>query len=380
MEFEKMTIEELEQRKAAIPAESEQEGADVDALLEELRGINAEIEKRKAEAAKREEIRSAVAGGAGTVIESVKEERKTMNIEELRNSAEYIDAYAEFIKTENDTQLRALLSENGEGKVAVPTVVMETIKTAWDREEVLRHVRKTYLKGNVKVGFEISATGAVVHTEGAAAPAEETLTLGIVEMVPASIKKWITVSDEALDLRGSAFLSYIYSELTYQIAKKAADMLVEKITTLTASATATAPGVAVVTAAPAMGTVAKAIAALSDEASNPVIIMNKQTWANFKAIQYANGYGADPFEGLTVAFNNSLPAYDSASANDIYMIVGDLGFGAQMNFPAGEEITIKYDDMSLAEKDLVKMVGRMFVGMGVTANKAFTQVKKPASV
>ena len=37
---------------------------------------------------------------------------------------------------------------------------------------------------------------------------------------PVSIKKWISISDEVVDLRGEAFLRYIYDEITYRIAKK----------------------------------------------------------------------------------------------------------------------------------------------------------------
>lgn len=55
--IKKMTVAELEARKAAIPAELEQEDADLDALQEEVRAINEELEAGKAEAAKRDEIR-----------------------------------------------------------------------------------------------------------------------------------------------------------------------------------------------------------------------------------------------------------------------------------------------------------------------------------
>ena len=63
MDFKEMSIEELEARKAAIKVEVDVEGVDLDALTEEVRGINAELETRKAEAAKKAEIRSAVAAG-----------------------------------------------------------------------------------------------------------------------------------------------------------------------------------------------------------------------------------------------------------------------------------------------------------------------------
>lgn len=309
------------------------------------------------------------------------EERKLDKMEniELRNTQKYIDAYANYIKTNDDTEVRSLLTENVEGgTLPVPAIVMDYVKTAWDNENIMSLVRKTYLKGNVKQGFEISATGAVEHIEGTAAPDEERVVHGIVEMIPTSLKKWVTISDERLDLSGEDFLRYIYDEVTHQIAKAAADKLVTAIATSPEASSPTAAGQDAITAAPALGTVAEAIGHLSDEAANPVVIMNKATWATFKAVQYAANYPVDPFEGLKVVFNNSLPAYSAASAGNVYMIVGDLGHGAQANFPAGQEIKFKFDDLSLAEKDLVKIVGRMYVGLGVVAPKAFTNVKKPS--
>ena len=305
-----------------------------------------------------------------------KEERNMENIE-VRNSKEYIDAYAEYLKSGNDKECRALISENASGGVAVPELVYDIVKTAWEREGIMSRVRKSYLKGNLKVGFEISSTDAAVHTEGAAAPSEETLVLGIVNLVPASIKKWISVSDEVIDLRGEAFIRYIYDELTYRIAKKAADQMVAAITGSPAASTTTAPGVPAITASSiTMGTIATAIGNLSDEADNPVIIMNKLSYSAFKTVQYASTSGADPFEGLPVLFNNSMKAFSAASTGDTYAIVGDLGHGALANFPAGEEINIKMDELSLAEKDLVKFVGREYVGLGVVAPNAFVKVTK----
>ena len=202
----------------------------------------------------------------------------------------------------------------------------------------------------------------------------------IVELSPVSIKKWISISDEVMDLRGEEFLRYIYDELTYRIAKKAADLLVAKIVTLTTSASTSAPSIAKVTAAPAVGTIAAAIAALSDDAANPTIVMNKLTWAEFKRVQYANGYNVDPFEGLRVVFNNSLPAYSAANANACYAIVGDFGYGAIANFPNGEDIEIKLDTLSKKKEDLVEILGREYIGLGIVADKAFVQVCKPESV
>lgn len=377
MNYESMTVEQLEERKAAIKVELDAPDADLDALEKEVKEINEEIEKRRAAAAAAEETRAKVASGAGSQMKSFEQEGKMeKTLEEIRSSKEYINAFANYIKTGDDSECRALLTTNVTGgQVPVPQVVEERIRTAWENTGLMDLVRKTYVRGNVKIGFELSATGAVVHTEGAAAPTEETLTLGVVTMIPASIKKWITISDEAMDMGGEEFLFYVYDELTHQIAKKAASELVAKIVAAPAASTATAAGVPVVTAsAVTMGLVAQALSLLSDEAANPVIVMNKQTWAAFKGIQYSANYAADPFEGLPVYFCNDLDPVGTASAGDTWLIVGDFGVGALANFPNGEEIQIKMDELSLAEKDLVKFVGREYVALGVVAPNAFVKV------
>lgn len=373
-----MTIDQLKERREAIVAELDAPEADLNALHDEMRAINAELEARKDAEAKKAEIRASVAEGAGEVIESIPEERKEiMSNEEIRNSKEYINAYAEYLKTEDASECRALLSENVSGKVAVPDYVYDITKTAWEREGIMARVRKAFIKGNLKVGFEISGSDAVIHTEGGEAVAEEQLVLGTVELVPQSIKKWISISDEVMDLRGEAFLDYIYDELTYRIAKKAADELITKIKACGTVSTTTCPGVpAIAEANIAMGTVAKAIANLSDEANEPVIMMNKLTYSNFKTVQYANGYGADPFEGLPVLFNDTIASFDAATTGVPYLIVGDLQQGALANFPAGQEIELKYDDRTLMTADLVRVLGREYVALAVVAPKAFVKVAK----
>lgn len=375
-----MTIEEINERKNAIVGELDNEGADLDALESEMRSLNAEIEARKAEEAQKAEIRSAIANGSvGEVVveEKIVEEKRSMKTnEEIRASKEYVDAFARYLVSEDATEVRSLLSENATGgSVPVPALVDEIVRTAWENNDILARVRRTEIRGNLKVAFERVATAAGVHTEGADAPAEETLKLGIVTMVPASIKKWIRISDEAVAMGGEALVRYVYEEVTYQIVKKLADLVVNDIITAPTSATSVAACVAQITSAPTVTAIATAFANLSDEATDPVVIMNKLTYANFKAAAAAAGFAMDPFEGLPVLFNNSLKAYNSASANEIYAIVGDLN-GESVNYPEGDGIAIKYDDLSEAEADLVKIVGRQYAAHAVTACGRFCNIKK----
>ena len=378
MNYNEMSVEELMERRAAIATEIDAPEADLDALEAEARSINEELETRKTAETKRNEIRNAVANGEGETKETFEsEERKEMTLDEIRSSKEYIEAFANYIKTGKDDECRAILkTENvAGGQVPVPSVIEGRIRTAWERSGLMELVRKTYIRGNVRIGFELSATDAVVHTEGTSAPSDETLTFGVVELKPESIKKWIKISDEATDMGGEEFLYYIYDEITHKIAKKAQEVLLSKIAALTASATSTAVGVGVIAGTPTIGLVAQALGTLSDEAANPVIVMNKATWAQFKAVQYAGSFNVDPFEGLDVHFDSTLPAYTaSGTTGSTWMVVGDFAAGAHANFPNGDEITLKYDDLSLAESDLVKIVGREYVGIGIVADHAFCKV------
>lgn len=382
MELSEMNLEQVTARLAQLDEEV-RNASDLDAVTaatkekEELLVRKAELQDLETRKQTALDLQNGVI--TGKIIEMGKDERTMMTMEEFRNDPKYVDAYAEYIKTGKDAELRALLTENvSGGTIAVPAFVLDIVKTAWDRNEVLRRVQKTEFAGNLKVNFEISGGDAVVHTEGGSAVAEESLVEGIVTLVPASIKKWVAISDEVMDMRGEAFLRYIYDELAYRITKKIEDLLVAQIAALPQTATSTSPAAAKIAAAPAMGTVANGIANLSDEAGAPVVMMNKLTWAAFKAAQYDNNYGVDPFENLPVLFNNTLPAYSSADAGDIYMIVGDLRQGAIANFPNGEGIEFKFDEMSRKKEDLVEILGREYVATGVVASKAFTLIAKPS--
>lgn len=377
MDIEKMTMEEIEARMTAIETEIHEEGADIEALSAETDKLIARKNQLVEQAAEKRSLLDKVANNRGAQIIDKPEEGQegnNMNDKEIRNSKEYINAYANYIKTGDDSECRALLTTNvSGGQVPVPEYIEGRVRTAWQRLGLMDLVRKTYIRGNIKVGFELTATDAVVHTEGAAAPTEEVLTLGVVRMVPASIKKWITISDEVVDMGGEEFLDYIYDEITYKIAKKAQENLLALIKAAPTTATASAVAVAEITGAPSTTIVAEAVANLSDEATNPVIVMNKLTYAAMKAAAAAAHFAQDPFEGLRVFFDNTIDAY-SASGTGTWMIVGDFGIGAQANFPNGDEITLKYDDLSLAEADLVKIVGREYVALGLVADKAFTRV------
>lgn len=356
MEFKDMTIEELEARKCAIAEEVEKEDADLEALNEEITAINEELEERKAAAAKKVEIRSRVAQGAGNVIRKFEEEKPKMN-EEVRKN-EMLDALAEYIKGKATQEQRALLTTGVTGgTVKVSNIVDDFIWTDWDKSPILSRIRKVYVKGNYTVGYEASATGAVKHTEGDMEnPAEEVLTLAYINFVEQYFKKWITVSDTVLALKGRAFLDYLMDEFGHQLAIALENAVVAEIIASSLSAKVTNP---------IDNTAAMAgFAALSDEATNPVVIISKANYAEIMNARATTGAKIeDPFSGMEVLFNRTVTG----------MLVGDLD-GVVANFPEGEDFKFIVDETSLAEHDMVKIVGKILGDVHLVRPNGFAVV------
>lgn len=379
MDFNEMTVEQLEERKSAIVAELDNPEADLDALESEARAIKDEIEKRKDAEAKKAEIRDAVASGIGEVVQTFSKEEKVMpTIDEIRSSAEYAEAFKNYIIKGDDAECRALLTTNASGSVPVPVIVEETVKTAWEKNDFLNRVSKTAIRGNLKSFFELSADGAYVHAEGTTAPTEEALTLGVVTMIPATVKKWITISDEAVAMGGEAFLRYIYDEITYQIMKKLVALCVADVTGANTTNGSTAVGVPKVNKDPSVTAIPTAAANLSEDADNLCVVMNRLTEVEFISAYAAGNFAVDPFAGLTKVYTSALPAFSTASANAVYAIVGDLS-AIQVNYPEGEGVAIKYDDLSQAEKDMVKVVGRQYAAHGITKPGRLVNLTKEAA-
>ena len=158
-EIKNFTAEQIETRLAEI--KSEIDNADA----EKLENLNAELEAletRKGEIAMetRKANMKAVAEGAGVVIAQAPE-KEERTLESVKNSNEYLEAFANYIKTGKDTECRALLTDLVDGgSVPTPTVIDNFIATAWDRANLVSRVRRTSIKGTAKYPFEYSATGA----------------------------------------------------------------------------------------------------------------------------------------------------------------------------------------------------------------------------
>ena len=359
-------LDELEERRSAIVTETDEADADtLDALNSELEAIEERTKALNLEIEESRKAAEAVANGAGKEIETRKDEKKMTDME-IRNSHEYVEAFARYIKTGDATECRTLFSDNKtNGTVPVPSFVADIVAKRLEDSEILRRVRRMEAAGNVKVGFEISAPAAEAHTEGGNAITEEALTLGIVNLVPKTYKKFVQISDEALDsMSGEAYLSYIYDEVARGIIKAEENAVVAAILAAPQTATASAPAVAKTGAA--AGNIAdfvNARALLSSAATDLVIICTPAQYAQYRGYQMSASYAVDPFDGLEVLFS------DAATAP----IIGDLS-GVMMNLPKGSAVEFKYDDKTLMTSDIVKILGRQPAAIGVVGNLFFAKV------
>lgn len=377
-------LEKIQKRSAEISEEAKEADADslekLNAELADMESRKGALEQEKADLEQAEQDAADLKDGKVPPAEvrkvEIPQEVHKMPDKEVRASKEYINAFAKYIRTSKDAECRSLLTEIGGGQVPVPAFVDDVIYHAWENEQIMSRVSRTELKGIVKVGFEVSSTAAAIHTEGGDAVAEEELKLGIVTLTPQTIKKWVSFSDETQDYQNAeAFLTYIYSEITHMILKKAADMTVAAILAKPAASTETAPAVASVASAGIMDFI-NARAQLSDEANSPVIIMNKASEPYYRGLAQASNYAFDPFQGMTILYNNSLDVADGTTAGT-YAIVGDLS-GARANCPDGVSPTMKYDDLTLATSDMIRVIGRLPMAVDVVKPLAFAKIVKSA--
>lgn len=381
-----MNAQQVEEQRAALTAEIDNaEETRLDEITQAMEALEQRSKVLQLEA--RRKAAREVAEGAGTLLGAGKpEDPEARSLGTVLKSSEYEDAYVHYLKTGDATEARALLTDLVEGgTIPIPTYVADRINVSWDHSVLARRVRRVVSDGQMKFPFELSATDAAIHTEGAAAPAEETLTLGEVLITPQTIKKWITISDEALRLKSRAFLDYIYDEIENKIMLKADAQLIAAIEAGPAASSATQAAVPVLTpAALDAFTIFSALAELSSDALNPVAIMHRRTFFNgFMALAdttkrpiynvvVENGRPVYYLNGVEVLFSSELEPMTE-------IIVGDLD-GAVMLTPDGDEVSFITDPYSLAEADKVKIVGRLFAGFGVVRPKYFVRVTvTPAS-
>ena len=393
-EFENSDTEKREE----LLGEVEELTKEADALEEE----NKDLEEQRSTFKAQEERMSLAKNLTKTAIEERKSQMENTNVLETK---EYNQLYADMIRGKVDEkEVRSYLVKRDDPtpglstattNVPIPVIMQGFVETAWyTYGKFSRLVSETFEPAILKIPVETEASGASWHTEGGDAPAEEYITLGQIILQPKMIKKWISLTDELMAMSAEDFLRYVADELVYRVILALDEAIINRtdinglgvigIAGNANTETVSAPvGFNVIneaisnlvtfedlTVAMNPTTFFKNFMSLTDQVGNPIfrIVHDNENRPQY----YLSGY--------RVEFTQALPAYDSADPADVYAVIGNFRRGYRLNYPQGRDVITLVDPYTLATKDLVRMIGRLYVAGNVVKPKHFVQLKVPASV
>lgn len=370
----------------------EQEASEVDKNIEVLEETRNTLEQQ--------EERMSLMGNVST--ETV-EARKSTVVEKKGNfadSKEYKNALERAYKTGDNTLLRSLLVTEPEdpdtheiGYMPIPTVMQREIEVAWEEfGNLVERCNVVGIRGILAVPVELEATDAVWHDERSGRVDSEDITFGQLLLNPKFIKKVVELTDEVVLLCGDEFLRYIAREMTYRIL-----LLLNRA--IVARTDAAGKGViGIVGNANAHSQAAEltfntpnvAMATLRTW-DNVCVVLNKATFfSNVLGMTDSTGHPIYQimldntnrpryyYAGLPVVFTDALKAYDVASDNEAYMIVGNFK-GYKLNLPYGRQPSLTYDTITRADEDVEVVVGKLPAAGNITKMGFFEVFTKPAA-
>lgn len=221
MNFNEKTVEELMERRTAIKAEIDAPEADLDALESEARAINEELERRKAEEAKRQEARDAVSSGQGDVTEEV----ENNNEKEIKNmfgieTKEYRDAFMAALVGRETAEQRAILADNtnyGDG-LSLPVGLDKDI---WDQVHTAHPILADVdvLRAGMPIKVTKMTPAAVTKKMDSATSAEQTFTSAEVVLVGADYHTYVTLSYAEAKMSQGAMEKFLTREIANAIGE-----------------------------------------------------------------------------------------------------------------------------------------------------------------
>lgn len=221
-----MRLKEIELRLAAIKAELEKDGADIDGLEKETKNL---LEERKGlmdQAEKRKKILDQIVDGAGTpmpgFIPAETRKLESMTREELLSTPEYRSAFFKTLqgKELNETEKRAMTSAAGSAGAAIPTqtanvLVQKMLETA----PLLSEITLLRIAGNVTIATGLTRDAAYQHDENAAITASSDV-LASVTLAGYEYFKLISISKTVQTMTISAFENWLTDAIYEDVALK----------------------------------------------------------------------------------------------------------------------------------------------------------------
>lgn len=267
MDIKTMTAEELIERRAAIATEVDAPEADLTALEEEVRTINAELEERKATEEQKEETRKVVSEGAGEVVKTFEEEVRQERTMYGIDTQEYRDAFMANLVGRATVEQRAILADNsayGDG-LSLPVGLDKDI---WDQVTTAHPILADV--DIMRTGMAIKVTkmtpAAIQKKMDSASSSEQTFTSAEVTLVGADYHTYVTISYAEAKMSQGAMERFLVREVSDAIGEALAKDVFARILTDAGNAQKVTPA-----SGATMFDNVKAAMALAIQARNPVI-------------------------------------------------------------------------------------------------------------
>ena len=220
MDINTMTAEELLERRAAIATEVDAPEADLTALEEEVRAINAELEERQQVEAQKVEVRNAVAEGAGEVVQAFEVEAREEKTMYGIDTKEYRDAFMANLVGRATEEQRAILADNsayGDG-LSLPIGLDKDI---WDQVTTAHPILADV--DIMRTGMAIKVTkmtpAAITKKMDSAASSEQTFTSAEVTLVGADYHTYVTISYAEAKMSQGAMERFLVREVADAIGE-----------------------------------------------------------------------------------------------------------------------------------------------------------------
>ncbi|MBE5055282.1 phage major capsid protein [Pseudoflavonifractor sp. DSM 107456] len=307
-------LAEIEARLAAIPAELEKEGADLDALKTEVRNLKEERKRIVDAAETRKQILNDISSGGGTVVRTLPNQQEERKL--TPDTEEYRSLWLRKLqgKELSDVEQRAYTNANGAIAVMTANAIMSVVR---DHAPILSRMTVIYSAVNLTYYVEGTNNEAEDHTENASiTAAADTLTK--IQLVPAEIVKMIQVSEAAKLMSVPAFEAWLAKTLGEAIARKINSKC---ITALLGSAASAGTAIDTASVQALLGSVKGEITILCNRKTLYTKLLPLQDNSKSSIVRFDGGVAI--VYGVEVMPDDNVPD-DTVAAGDLSKLIGAM--------------------------------------------------------
>jgi len=228
-------LKEIEARLAQIKVELEKEGADIDALEQEVKTLTEERKQLLEKIEKRNKIIKDITAGAGNLIPGFMprpEEERAAGF--TRESSEYRSAFLKHLRrielTDVEqrafTAVAAVAGGDSAGAVIPTTTQNRIVEIVKQHAPLLAEINLMQVPGGVKVPVEYVVNAAATHAENATIAVSDDK-LKHVDLFGYEITKLLQISKSVMQMSVDAFENWLVNNLGKSLAAKITSLIID---------------------------------------------------------------------------------------------------------------------------------------------------------